>query len=144
MFLVSNGVSYAEFLSPWNAVLFYYFFCFAEEDWPWANIHAHLPLLYMWDACQSMVCQAVSCPHLGSEPANAGCWSGTCELNHCATGPAPVLIFLILKKRQVARITNFHILNFCCICFIISVWIYMYIYFIFLTVWEQVAYIIAL
>ena len=23
---------------------------FAEEDWPWANIHARLPLLYMWDA----------------------------------------------------------------------------------------------
>ena len=21
---------------------------FAEEDWPWANIHAHLPLLYVW------------------------------------------------------------------------------------------------
>ena len=23
---------------------------FAEEDWPQANIHAHLPLLCMWDA----------------------------------------------------------------------------------------------
>ena len=23
---------------------------FAEEDWPWANIRAHLPLFYMWDA----------------------------------------------------------------------------------------------
>ena len=22
---------------------------FAEEDWPRANIRAHLPLLYMWD-----------------------------------------------------------------------------------------------
>ena len=27
---------------------------FAEEDWPWANICAHLPLLYMWDAYHSM------------------------------------------------------------------------------------------
>ena len=27
---------------------------FAEEDWPRANIHAHLPLLYIWDACHSM------------------------------------------------------------------------------------------
>ena len=27
---------------------------FAEEDWPRANIHAHLPLLYMWDAYHSM------------------------------------------------------------------------------------------
>ena len=32
---------------------------FAEEDWPWANVHAHLPLLYMWDACHSMAWQAV-------------------------------------------------------------------------------------
>ena len=23
---------------------------FAEEDWPWAHIPAHLPLLYLWDA----------------------------------------------------------------------------------------------
>ena len=27
---------------------------FAEEDWPWANIGAHLPLLYMWNAFHSM------------------------------------------------------------------------------------------
>ena len=32
---------------------------FAEEDWPWANIHAHLPLLYMWDTCHSMAWQTV-------------------------------------------------------------------------------------
>ena len=32
---------------------------FAEEDWPWAKIRAHLPVLYMWDACPSMACQAV-------------------------------------------------------------------------------------
>ena len=43
----------------------------AEEDWPWANIHAHLPLLYMWDACHSMACQVVPCPHLGSKPGEA-------------------------------------------------------------------------
>ena len=65
---------------------------FAEEDWPWANIHAHLPLLYTWDTCHSMACQAVPRPHPGSEPANPGCWSRTCELNCCATGPAPVLV----------------------------------------------------
>ena len=45
---------------------------FAEEDWPWANIHVHLPLLYMWDAYHSMACQAVPCLHLGSEPTNPG------------------------------------------------------------------------
>ena len=27
---------------------------FAEEGWPWANIRAHLPLLYTWDAYHSM------------------------------------------------------------------------------------------
>ena len=27
---------------------------FAEEDWPWANIHAHPPLLYTWDAYHIM------------------------------------------------------------------------------------------
>ena len=32
---------------------------FPEEDWPWANIRVHIPLLYMWDACHSMACQAV-------------------------------------------------------------------------------------
>ena len=32
---------------------------FAEVDWPWANIRAHLPLLYMWDACHSMAWWAV-------------------------------------------------------------------------------------
>ena len=45
---------------------------FAEEDWPWANNHAHLPLLYMWDACHSMACQAVPRPHLGSGLASPG------------------------------------------------------------------------
>ena len=45
---------------------------FAEEDWPGANIRAHLRLLYMWDAYHSMACQAVPCPHPGSKTANAG------------------------------------------------------------------------
>ena len=43
---------------------------FAEEDWSWASICAHLPLLYMWDACHSMAWQAVPSPHLGSEQVN--------------------------------------------------------------------------
>ena len=33
-------------------------FFFLEEDWPWANICAHLPPFYMWDACHSMAWQA--------------------------------------------------------------------------------------
>ena len=32
---------------------------FAEEDWPWANIRAHLLICYMWDACHSMAWQEV-------------------------------------------------------------------------------------
>ena len=32
---------------------------FAEEDGSWANICAHLPLLYMWDACHNMTWQTV-------------------------------------------------------------------------------------
>ena len=45
---------------------------FGEEDWPRANIRAHLPLLYTWYACHSMVCQGVPCPQPGSEPVNPG------------------------------------------------------------------------
>ena len=45
---------------------------FAVEDWPWANIRAHLPLLYLWDAHHSMACHVVPCPHPGSEQANPG------------------------------------------------------------------------
>ena len=61
---------------------------FAEEDWPSANIHAHLPLLYMWDACHSMACQAVPCPYLDPNRWTQGRWSRMCKLNRCATGPA--------------------------------------------------------
>ena len=43
---------------------------FAEEDWAWANIRAHLSLLYTWDAYHSMAWQAVLCPHPASKLAN--------------------------------------------------------------------------
>ena len=66
---------------------------FAEEGWPRANIHAHLPLLYMWDAYHSMACQAVPCPHPGSEPVNPRpLRSRTCTLNRCATGLAQLYV----------------------------------------------------
>ena len=44
---------------------------FAGEDWPWANNHAHLALLYMWDTCHRMAWQVVhrSAPGIwASEP----------------------------------------------------------------------------
>ena len=37
-------------VSAYSAFNFFFF----EEDWPWANICAHLPLLYMWDSYHSM------------------------------------------------------------------------------------------
>ena len=77
---------------------------FAEEAWPWANIRAHLPLLYMWDTYHSMACQAVPCLHLWSEPTNPGLLrSRTCALNHCATGPAPNKI---IEKTRRAQVTD--------------------------------------
>ena len=46
---------------------------FTEEDWPWANIHAHLPLLYIWDAYHSMACQAgaMSAPRIWTSETRA-------------------------------------------------------------------------
>ena len=61
---------------------------FAEEDWPWSNIHAHLPLFYMQDAYHSMACQVIPCLHLGSEAANPGSWNRTCKINRCASRSA--------------------------------------------------------
>ena len=60
---------------------------FAEEDWPYANVHAHLPPLYMWGRLpQHGFYQAVPCLHLGSEPVNPGLpRSGMCAFNRCAT-----------------------------------------------------------
>ena len=37
-------------------------------------------------------------PCLGCEPVNPGWWSGTCELNHYATGPAPGLVLLYTQS----------------------------------------------
>ena len=46
----------------------------------------------MWDTYHSMAFQAVPCPHPGSKLANPGpLRSRTCELNRCATRPAPRL-----------------------------------------------------
>ena len=59
---------------------------FAEEGWPWANICAHLPLLYMWDTTSA--CLVKWC-HVHTQDPNRrtpGCRRGTCELNRWATG----------------------------------------------------------
>ena len=62
---------------------------FVEEDWPWANICAHLSLLSLWDACHSVAWWAVPCPHPGSELVNPG--PPKRAFNRCATGLAPNL-----------------------------------------------------
>ena len=53
---------FGKYLSPFCALSFHLFLSF-EEDWPWANICAHFPLLYMWNICHSMaryvVCRSV-------------------------------------------------------------------------------------
>ena len=48
---------------------------FAEEDWPWADIHAHLPLIYTWDACHSMAF-AKRCYVLTQDPNQ---WTSGCQ-----------------------------------------------------------------
>ena len=62
---------------------------FAEEDWSWANIHAHLPLLYMWDTVLAWL--AMQC-HVHTQDPNQrtpGHRSRMCKLNRCTMGPAP-------------------------------------------------------
>ena len=69
---------------------------FAEEDWPWANIHAHLPLFYTWDAYHSMAFDKWC--HVRTEDLNwwtPGHQSGMCALNRCAAGPAPDTISIL-------------------------------------------------
>ena len=52
------------------------FFFPAEEDSPWANIYASLPLLFcMWDTSTAWLVSGV-CPSPGFEPMNLGHWSG--------------------------------------------------------------------
>ena len=67
----------------------------AEEDWPWANIRVHLPLLYTWDACHSMAfakrCHVRTCD---LNPRTLGHRSRTCTLNPWATQLAPIICFI--------------------------------------------------
>ena len=54
--------------------------CVCEEDGPWANICASLPLLRVWDAITAWLDEQCIGPCLGSEPVNRQ--SGACKLNH--------------------------------------------------------------
>ena len=70
---------------------------FAKEDWPGANICAHPPLLYMWDAYHSMAWQAVPCLHPGSEPANPGLPKWNVWTWLLCYGPALNIFFFYFK-----------------------------------------------
>ena len=52
--------------------LFFWVFFFGEEDCPWANICANLPLSSMWDAATAWPDEQCVGLHLGSEPENPG------------------------------------------------------------------------
>ena len=92
--------------------VFYYFFLrkisselttanpplFAQGDWPWANIHAHLPLLYTWDACHSMAF-AKRCYVRIRDPnqQTPGRWEAECaNLSAAPTGWPFLKIFIYL------------------------------------------------
>ena len=62
---------------------------FAGEDWPWANISAYLPLLYMWDAATAWLGKQCAglCP--GSELVNPRSPKQSTETYRCAAGLAP-------------------------------------------------------
>ena len=67
--------------------LFVYLFL-DEEDSPWTNICANLPLFCMWDASTAWLMSGVG-PLPGSEPVNPGRSAEWANFNHCGTGPAP-------------------------------------------------------
>ena len=80
---------------------------FAEEDWPWADIHPHLPLLYMWDPYHSMAWQAVPCSHPGSKLANPGpLRSRMCEITTVPPGRPQFPIILNGKNCDVRSLTK--------------------------------------
>ena len=73
--------------------IFSCFVLFGEEDWPWANICANLPLFYTWDPATVWLDEYVGLhPNLNLQ--TPGCQCGANELNHYATGPVPIFHFL--------------------------------------------------
>ena len=52
-----------------NIIFIFAFFIyfFAEEDSPWANIYANLPLFRMWDATTAWLLMSGISPHTGME-----------------------------------------------------------------------------
>ena len=85
----------------------------AEEDWPWANICAHLALLYMWDAYHSMALTSsdISTPEIWTSDPQAT--KAECA-NLTATPPAqpPTYILEMEKHKKTTFIrlnSSFHL-----------------------------------
>ena len=67
---------------------FVFVFFFGEEDCPWANIPANLPLLCMWVAATACLDERCTSLHLGCEPVIPSHQCTACKLNHYAIGLA--------------------------------------------------------
>ena len=73
----------------------FFIYLLIDEDWPWADICASLPLFCMWGATTAWLDEwCVDVCALDPNLWTLGCWSRACELNHCATGLALILLFL--------------------------------------------------
>ena len=83
---ITQQVNVHELLANVN---FSFIFFFGEEDCPWANICANLPLFCMWHAVTAWLeeqCEAHTQDLNEWTPCN---WRGRLELNRYTTGPAP-------------------------------------------------------
>ena len=72
---------------------------FAEENWPWANICAHFPLLYIWDAATAWFDKQCHVRTWDLNQRSPGHWSKMCKLNHCATRASPENLVIFMWKQ---------------------------------------------
>ena len=103
---------------------------FAEEDWPWAHIRVHLPLLYMWDTYH---CMADRRCHVCTQDPNRwtpGRQRRTCALSCCATRPVPGIYLLNFQPSFILNLKIWKIIFYWyrwCSYYIVrenSCWIY--------------------
>ena len=111
---------------------------FGEEDCPWTDICAHLPLCCMWDTGTAWLDEW--CVGLTGDVNmwTLGRQSGAHKLNHYATGPAPSSFILMMSNRLLTfHSTNQNLTTFYMISFsnIILLFIYKYRYFQVFAVW---------
>ena len=93
-------------ISKYSCFLGFVGFFVGEEDWPWANIYANLPLFCMWGAATAWLDERCISRHPSLNLWTPGSRSGAHKLNHYSTGPAPV--FMFFKHLRVSK----HALSF--------------------------------